>query len=123
MTFSDDFVLLNPRCVLPEFVMHVQLEWAAQHDPAIDNAGTTFASCHPATVYAVGEKSALSEDIAVRDNMMCSGGKLVRPLSGVSFGEDLVAYLKSNKDLARFRPHHGDLEIKDAKELGIGATG
>jgi hypothetical protein len=88
--------------------MHVQLEWAAP--PAGPGAGAgpgavCLSACHPALLHGEGEgahtAAAGYDDIAVRDNMVYSGGKLSKPLSGARCGDDLASYLRSNEAAAR----------------------
>lgn len=121
--FSDDYILLNPKCVLPEFIMHVQLEWAPRPDVAdTDQSDFTqsLKSCHPALLHMGNWSSdSLTSDVAVRDTNIFSNGKLFKTLGVNQFGADSISYLMSNEEDNRFGSARGE-KLELSSEYGLG---
>ncbi len=109
---SDDYVLLDARFVLPEFIMHVQLEWS-DYVTFKDLRNTKYSdtTCHPALVDQSDEVSSDSGsvDIATRDCVALSGRSQLRKLIGGSHASDalsrLAPYLSHNENYSASIQH------------------
>ena len=102
---SDDYVLLDARFVLPEFIMHVQLEWSDEVTfKELKSTKSTDTICHPSLIdkSEVAFADTGSVDIAARDCVALSGRSQLRKLIGGSHASDtfsrLAPYLSNNEN-------------------------